>query len=597
MTFTTPYKTQCAMHANKLFMSIISCVMLLITNTLELKAQSGQKWSTSGNSTSNGDFIGTTNNEPLLLKTNNQTIIRLKPSGDIIFKPFENLGTGLLGFDNDGKILPYTFNGNANTFLNGAGQFIDLNGTTGWKVDPSNGNIIQTTSGYVGIGTSNPQLKLHVAGDAIVEGYVFTQGISIIGRAWGQKMYSDTINVTLIEMDSLKRIEGETRINGSASVSQKFGVGTKYPEAELDVRGNMALSGEARIDGYIKIPNLANANKDFLYADGVGKINTYGLNDLRTDFYTPNPGKTCQTITIANSNLDWSSTYNKMWLNPVGPCTRLGIGTDDPQATVEIVGNTLMGGSLNLNGNQSIVGNLAITEGPLWTTNNWKKSIKLQEGSAIQFKSESNLSYGIGATTGANDNYLYFFNTLTDGVTDQAYYLMKLNSNGHLILGDSPVEPGKVTAYSENQSTVYSKTNFADDYAYAIVSDVNRDLTKAFAVTKNGQDMFAVMGSGAVYCNEVYIPTQYFPDYVFEEDYNRKTLPELDEYIKKNKHLPNIPSAKEVAKTGKVEMGDLQLKVLEKVEELTLYIIEQDKKIKELQQQNLELEKKINSKK
>ena len=76
-----------------------------------------------------------------------------------------------------------------------------------------------------------------------------------------------------------------------------------------------------------------------------------------------------------------------------------------------------------------------------------------------------------------------------------------------------------------------------------------------------------------------------YPDYVFEPEYTLMPLNHLEEYISENKHLPNIPSAAEVKKRGGVNMSELQLKLLEKVEELTLYTLEQEKTIKGLQDQ------------
>lgn len=74
------------------------------------------------------------------------------------------------------------------------------------------------------------------------------------------------------------------------------------------------------------------------------------------------------------------------------------------------------------------------------------------------------------------------------------------------------------------------------------------------------------------------------PDYVFEEDYSLMTLDELSQFIEERKHLPNIPSASDVAdKGGRINMSDLQLRLLEKVEELTLYTLEQHTTIQELQ--------------
>lgn len=69
-----------------------------------------------------------------------------------------------------------------------------------------------------------------------------------------------------------------------------------------------------------------------------------------------------------------------------------------------------------------------------------------------------------------------------------------------------------------------------------------------------------------------------FPDYVFASDYKLASLGEVERYIKKNKHLEGMPTAEEVEKDG-MNLGDLNTKMLEKIEELTLYVIELKKEI------------------
>jgi hypothetical protein len=75
------------------------------------------------------------------------------------------------------------------------------------------------------------------------------------------------------------------------------------------------------------------------------------------------------------------------------------------------------------------------------------------------------------------------------------------------------------------------------------------------------------------------------PDYVFTANYDLKTLKEVAAYIKDKGHLPNIPSAKEVATNGLL-LKTMNLKLLEKIEELTLYTIQQEKRIETLEQEN-----------
>jgi hypothetical protein len=75
-------------------------------------------------------------------------------------------------------------------------------------------------------------------------------------------------------------------------------------------------------------------------------------------------------------------------------------------------------------------------------------------------------------------------------------------------------------------------------------------------------------------------------DFVFENDYQLPTLTEVEQFIQQNKHLPGVPSAKEVQETG-LDLGGNQAILLQKIEELTLYMIEQSKR---LSAQQLEIE-------
>ena len=75
------------------------------------------------------------------------------------------------------------------------------------------------------------------------------------------------------------------------------------------------------------------------------------------------------------------------------------------------------------------------------------------------------------------------------------------------------------------------------------------------------------------------------PDYVFEEEYDLPTLESLQKYIQSNKHLPEIPSAKDMEGNG-IDLGIMNMLLLKKIEELTLYVIQQEDKIKQLEEKN-----------
>jgi hypothetical protein len=96
---------------------------------------------------------------------------------------------------------------------------------------------------------------------------------------------------------------------------------------------------------------------------------------------------------------------------------------------------------------------------------------------------------------------------------------------------------------------------------------------------------------GTIRAKEVLVNLDGGADFVFEKDYKLLPIEHVASYVQKNKHLPDLPSANEMVKNG-VSMGDMQVKLLQKVEELTLYAILQNKKIEILMKRIDELEAK-----
>lgn len=93
--------------------------------------------------------------------------------------------------------------------------------------------------------------------------------------------------------------------------------------------------------------------------------------------------------------------------------------------------------------------------------------------------------------------------------------------------------------------------------------------------------------NGTIRAKEVRVNTGW-ADFVFEDNYALPTLSEVERHIALNKHLPGIPSAAEVEAEG-VELGVISSKLLQKIEELTLYVIAQEKRIEALEAENRSL--------
>lgn len=137
----------------------------------------------------------------------------------------------------------------------------------------------------------------------------------------------------------------------------------------------------------------------------------------------------------------------------------------------------------------------------------------------------------------------------------------KLQVNGNARFEDSKVFMG----YVRNEDLRISQTNL-NKYALFVVKGI---LSEDYALG----------------------PKNSWSDFVFNKDYNLKSLKEVEEFIEKNNHLPEIPSAQEIKEDG-YSLHDMNVKLLQKVEELTLYAIEQNKKIEALSEKIAQIEKK-----
>lgn len=98
--------------------------------------------------------------------------------------------------------------------------------------------------------------------------------------------------------------------------------------------------------------------------------------------------------------------------------------------------------------------------------------------------------------------------------------------------------------------------------------------------------------NGNILAKEIKVKTDIsVPDYVFEPDYNLKSLEEIESYVKQNKHLPEIPSAKQIKAEG-MDLAEMNLLLLKKIEELTLHVISQQKQIDRLSERTVVASKK-----
>jgi len=231
-------------------------------------------------------------------------------------------------------------------------------------------------------------------------------------------------------------------------------------------------------------------------------------------------------------------------------------------------GNTAIG-NLALNGNESGANNVAIGNNAAKNTNSGSDNISIGNSAGKQNSSgDGNVSIGRVAgfhTTGSKNVFIGYeagFNASLTNVSDQLYIQNSDDIVTPLIYGDfSSKQLGIGTSYIPTDP------------------DTNTPYTLAI--------------NGKAIAEEVQVMTRItWPDYVFTEDYELTPLPELEEEIETLGHLPGVPSASEVEENGHA-LGEMDAILLEKVEELTLHLIELHKEVETLSEENTSLKSEV----
>ncbi|GEM_PF-324551 len=148
-----------------------------------------------------------------------------------------------------------------------------------------------------------------------------------------------------------------------------------------------------------------------------------------------------------------------------------------------------------------------------------------------------------------------------------------------------------------NSYGIYIDSTFnkgtADNYAIHSASDADSYFEGNLGIGTASPDMKLTV-KGKIHAQEIKVDLEgaIMPDYVFEKSYPLKSLSEIEKYINQHKHLPEIPSASIVAKNG-LYLKEMNLKLLQKIEELTLYTIEQEKQLEKHEKENVELKERL----
>jgi hypothetical protein len=204
----------------------------------------------------------------------------------------------------------------------------------------------------------------------------------------------------------------------------------------------------------------------------------------------------------------------------------------------------------------------------------WYGGIRFGDGTNINVMQVANGNVGVG-TTGSNAK-LQVFNNM-NGLSP----FIATGINGSLIIDN--------VGSGENY---YNASKF-HQFQIGGISKMTINLNGNVGIgTANPDEKLTV--NGTIHSTEVKVTQNVPADYVFQKYYNGKselkadyvmpTLAEIEDFTRKNNHLPNVPSAKEIQEKG-LSLGEMSNVLLQKVEELTLYVIEQNKKTQSQQEE------------
>ena len=323
--------------------------------------------------------------------------------------------------------------------------------------------------------------------------------------------------------------------------------------------------------------------------------------------------------TAASASSQWKSSAANIYFNT----GNVGIGTNAPTSKLHVVGNQTLAGNLTFtSGTQSIqFANPGTTPNPMMlmfasgTANMARMVIAHSPGYpdwGLQYADVSdqfdfvaaglsrmtvNLSSGnVGVGTNAPTSRLHVVGNQTlegnltfidgtqsiqfanPGTTPNPMIFMFASGTANtarMVIAHSPAYPTWGLQYNDNGDQF--------DFLGAGTSRMSINLSNGNVGIGVASAVYKLEVCGTIRANEMRVETGWC-DYVFEKDYKLRTLQELEAFINKNKHLPGIAPASEIEKDG-LKLGETNKAMMEKIEELTLYVIQLSKENKKLQEQ------------
>ncbi|WP_419715992.1 hypothetical protein [Chryseobacterium mucoviscidosis] len=586
--------------------------ILLTISSLVVVFSSAQTWNTAGNSGTNSstDFLGTIDAQPLIFRTNNSEKVRITLNGSVgvgTTTPTQKLdvngsvianerynngndGSYYIKLNSNGYNIPIISylesSGNTLFFGNPGGQYhsktIIQGGNGDVVLEPhsaSSAFVVKAGSGNVGVGTTTPDNVQNW--DKVLDIYasahskLLVRSLNVKTGIFSHETWGGAVGRIGTESNhDLRLMAGYGNDVMTLNTIGNVGIGINNPSRKLTVNGDiygvaassLTFQDDARFTvTNANVPNLSTSLNTFSMPQyGIAAPNTTGSADL---WISGNNG--IRMFTNGNPNPQFNLINGNV-----------GIGNITPQAKLDVSGDVRIA---NIPTSTSSTDQALVVDSQGFL----KKGLATSVNLTLSEKQKVNArATGYAIIAGKNPGVDFsVFVIPWDGVNTLEYNANnQINPSWHpqvVIKGNFFNQGFDGSDFTTYSSFVTSQSDFdlykSTGTQWWIVCSTLPSFSKSITSNENTGN---VAITNKLEAKEIKVTLTPTADFVFEKDYGLPKLEEVEKFVIENKHLPEIASAKEMEKEG-VNVGEFQIKLLQKIEELTLYSIDLNKKNKE----------------
>ena len=323
-------------------------------------------------------------------------------------------------------------------------------------------------------------------------------------------------------------VAGSTRIDSTLTVNDS-----------VIMASSARVGADLKVDGDLYLPNISTLNsihEEYILVsgeNGITKKITFGT--LKDTYYN----SPCSLVGGIVTSPSWANGPNKLFVEC--PQVWVGIGTNTPTRHLDVRGDIKALAHVWAQGSLSV-------------------------GADLNTFSKFNI---------VNTNRTASIQVSAVGNTQAYQRLMFFEYDNP----DTKIMEVMNTATSRSPFTLYANGQLEIDNGTAKIFHLG---TNGMLSINNGTtETFRVEANGITRARKIKVDAAVWADYVFDEGYQLMPLSEVESFLKEHKHLPSVPSEQAIKEQG-IDLAEMNAKMMEKIEELTLYLIEQNKELEKV---------------